>query len=127
MQLTRSFISKYILRWHHYKFNRYTPFEDDSSSRFLTLTTKEGELCAAFNYGIDTAHDRVVMMAVATNDKFSRYSPGMLLIEEFIKESINKKKYKIIDFTRGNERYKYSMGGKEHFNVTIDFSIPDKA
>ena len=40
------------------------------------------------------------------------YSAGLLLVAELIKKSIEEKK-KVFDFLRGNERYKYDLGGKD--------------
>ena len=54
-------------------------------------------------------------MAVGTDESFARYSPGMLLMLEFIKEQISLKEMNVVDFTRGNEFYKYALGGKDHF------------
>ena len=31
--------------------------------------------------------------------------------------------YTKIDFTRGNEKYKYVLGGVEHYNHLLEFSI----
>jgi len=54
-------------------------------------------------------------MAVGTNEQYERYSPGILLMYNFIDYIIKNKMYTVLDFTRGNEKYKYSLGGKDHF------------
>lgn len=118
-----NFVSTKILKRGWYKFREYNPFEDDRRSRFLTLKTLQGDLCAAFNYGIDAPHQRIVMMAVATNEDYARYSPGMLLLHAFIEALIDSKSVETVDFTRGNERYKYVLGGTEHLINAIEFKI----
>ena len=82
-----------------------------------------GELAAYFNYGLDKYHKRVVLMAVGTNEKYGWYSPGMLLIYEYILKQLDNADIEVVDFTRGNEKYKYSLGGKEHFNHHLAFKV----
>lgn len=117
------FISSKILRRGYYKFPEYTPYRHDINSKFLTIKSTEGELCAAFNYGLDKARSQIVLMAVSTNPKYYKYSPGILVLYEYIINEINYRDIKSIDFTRGNERYKYVLGGKEHYNVKLEFDI----
>ena len=49
---------------------------------------------------------------------FLTYDPGIILILETIKVLKNGK-VAYLDLTRGDEPYKYAMGGEEHFNYTI--------
>lgn len=118
------FISTKILGRGKYKFVPYTPFENDHSSHFLTCKDQKGNLCAAYCYGIDNIHNQIVLMAVSTNPDFYKYSPGILTIYNFVIEQMNKENgYTKIDFTRGNEKYKYVLGGVEHYNHLLEFSI----
>lgn len=117
----KCFISTKILRRGYYKFPEYNPFTHDKESKFITIKSSNGELCAAFNYGFDKVHSQIVLMAVSTNPKFYKYSPGILVLFEYIKKQIECKDIKGIDFTRGNERYKYVLGGKKHYNVKLVF------
>jgi CelD/BcsL family acetyltransferase involved in cellulose biosynthesis len=43
--------------------------------------------------------------------KFMEYSPGIVLLAENIREAIEQG-YELFDFLRGNEDYKYRMGGE---------------
>ena len=117
------FISSKILHRGYYKYPEYAPFTHDTNSKFITIKSKEGELCAAFNYGMDKVHSQIVLMAVSTNPKYYKYSPGILALYKYIINETNYKNIKLIDFTRGNERYKYVLGGKEHYNVKLIFNI----
>lgn len=119
----KSFISSKILRRGYYKYPEYNPFTHDINSKFITVKSAEGELCAAFNYGYDRIHSQIVLMAVSTNPKYYKYSPGIIALYEFIMKEINCKEIKLIDFTRGNERYKFVLGGKEHYNVKLVFEF----
>lgn len=118
------FISTKILGRGKYKFVPYTPFENDHSSHFLTCKDQAGNLCAAFCYGIDRIHNQIVLMAVSTNPDYYKYSPGILTIYNFVIEQMNKDNgFAKIDFTRGKEKYKYVLGGVEHYNQLLEFSI----
>lgn len=109
----------------YFKFKNWTPYKSDKNSKFISLRDGNGELCAAFNYGIDEKKRLIVVMAVCTNPKFYKYSPGILTMCYFIEEQIRDKKYDIIDFTRGNEPYKYLLGGEEHFNKILTVNVLD--
>lgn len=66
----------------------------------------------------------VIIPRLAIADGFERYSPGVLLINESIKEFI-KSDIKIIDLTHGTEQYKLSMGGTCFQCVEFDFLCED--
>ena len=106
-----------------YCFPEYIPITHDKNSKTMTCCTSDGELCAAFNYGFDANKKRIVLMAVCTNFKYYRYSPGIQLIYNYILEQMEKKEVACIDFTRGTERYKYDFGGQEHYNKYITITI----
>lgn len=102
----------------------YTPFEDDVNSHFMTIRNAEnGELMAGINYGISTNRGEIVVMAVSLNEKYKRYSPGMLILYDYITAQIQKQELYTIDFTRGQENYKYVLGGAAHNNHSISMEI----
>ena len=105
-----------------FAFRSDIPFYMDANSHIMTLYINN-ELAAFLNYGLDQVHKRIVIMAVGTSEKYGRYSPGLLLAYEYIKNQIDKREIEVVDFTRGNEKYKYSLGGKEHYNHHVVFSI----
>ena len=105
-----------------HSFRSAPPFYTDANSRIMTAYINN-ELAAFFNYGFDKVHKCIVMMAVGTSGKYWRYSPGMLLVYEYVKHAIEKREIEVIDFTRGNERYKYALGGKEHYNHRVVFLV----
>lgn len=102
---------------------QYAPFIHDSHSRFMSITDTNGNLCAAFNYAPDPKHGSIALMAAATNPKFYKYSPGILLLYHYIIQQIEEGTLRILDFTRGNEKYKYALGGQEHYVSTFDINI----
>lgn len=104
----------------HHKFHFRLPFYADDNYHIMTAFIND-ELAAYFNYGIDVSHKRIVLMAVGTSEKYSWYSPGMLLMRAFINYKFQLQDIEVIDFTRGNEKYKYSLGGQEHYNHHLIF------
>lgn len=119
-----NFISTKILGRGWYKFAEYAPYSHDKNSKFMTAKTPDGELCASFNYGVSPDGRSIVLMGVSTNPSYSKYSPGILLLYNFIEKTIETNRYDYIDFTRGNESYKFALGGKEHkiFNIFLNLT-----
>ncbi len=103
-----------IKDWLLFRYPHFLPFLVDANCHVMTAYEGD-EIRAFFNYGIDYVHKTILLMAVGTDETFARYSPGMLLMYAFIKEQIQKHSINIIDFTRGDEFYKYALGGKNHY------------
>lgn len=103
-------------------FPSYLPFYADEESHFMSAYIND-ELAAFFNYATDVNHSEILLMAVGTNEKYIRYSPGVLLIYEYVNSQIKSQIIKNLDFTRGNEPYKYHLGGCNHMIHSVEFSI----
>ena len=102
-----------------FHFPSYNVLDTDKNVKFMTAYHGE-KLIAFFAYGIDDARHEIVVMAAGIDDDYKRYSPGMLLMCNFIKNLIESKSdIKVIDFTRGTERYKYDLGGMEHLIYSV--------
>ena len=56
------------------------------------------------------AGNTIIIPRLAISDEFNRYSPGVMLINESIKNLIDER-VSILDLTHGMEQYKLSMGG----------------
>lgn len=65
---------------------------------------------------------------LAINMDYSFFSPGILLINESIKYFSNYTELKFIDLTRGDEQYKFDMGGEKYKvnNYLIDLNQIDE-
>lgn len=106
-----------------FHFQPYLPFMCYNEGHFLT-TYISNELCSFFYYLIDKNHRQIYVIAAGVNLEYSRYSPGIISLNAFINELIKTKNdIDIIDFTRGNEQYKYTVGGKEHYIEDAIFSL----
>lgn len=113
-KLIKVIYNKLILSW-----PKYLPFEEDPSLKFISIYINN-EICAFFNYGVDY-NKSIYLLAVGTNDNFKRYSPGIILMYEFIKYLTENNLSIKVDFTRGDEKYKYQLGGINHYIYNITF------
>lgn len=77
---------------------------------------------AAFLSGlIDKNSHSIIVPRLSINDEFLKYSPGMILINETAKKISDYCDIDYLDLSKGNEKYKLSMGGKIYY--TVNFSI----
>ena len=74
------------------------------------------EKVMAFVSGYKT-HDgkKVSMTRLAINEELDFYSPGRILMNELIKYLHEKTDIKVLDMSRGNERYKKDFGGRSYY------------
>ena len=80
----------------------------------VTVVVYLNGVAAGYMYGIrDSKAVRVMHNCV--NEEYKFYSPMFKGAYDFICEEINNKRYHVaqIDFTRGNESYKFQLGGEE--------------
>jgi len=67
----------------------------------------------------------VYISRITYDSFFNRYSPGILLIENFINEVFkgNYKNCSFIDLTNGSETYKYTFQAEKHFSHQIELKM----
>lgn len=106
-----------------YHFPSVNPISYYTEGKVMTACDDKGNLKAFFNYGYDPGGKSIRVMAAGTDLDYAYYSPGMLLMYNFILKTIQEGKIKEIDFTRGDEKYKFSLGGQQRLNHTIKFKI----
>ena len=74
----------------------------------------DGEL-SAFLAGMNNINgDYFIVPRLAIDDEFKRYSPGMILVNEVIKYMSEQTNIREFDLSRGDEKYKYVLGGEEY-------------
>ncbi len=76
----------------------------------LLLITCGDEIAAFFYYGYEAHKKRIVVMTAGTNIKYARYSPGFYYMYQQIRNWIKDNSVRIVDFTRGDEKYKFDLG-----------------
>ncbi|MBR1801834.1 GNAT family N-acetyltransferase [Candidatus Saccharibacteria bacterium] len=104
--------STYAFRTKHFQYlsvsSRINP------NAFFAVLKMNGEI-AAFMEGFYNPFDKSIEIPrLAMNDKMRFYSPGMILVNEVIKKYIKDKKVLSLNLLRGNEPYKFAMGGKSY-------------
>lgn len=102
-----------------YHFPRFTPILTYSNSKVMTAKDEDGNVRAFFHYAYDSDGHCVRVMSAGTDLNYARYSPGMLLMYGFIKWTIEEGSVHVVDFTRGDEKYKFVLGGRIINNHTI--------
>ena len=68
-------------------------------------------------------NNRILVPRLAINGNFSRYSPGIILINEtvkYIKNEMNN--VNVFDLSKGAEQYKFVMGGSEYLHYDFILS-----
>ena len=76
----------------------------------------DNEIVAFFD-GLSYNSTETIVPRLAISEKYGNYSPGILLINESIKWAYENDAFNSLDLTHGNEFYKKSMGGKEHYCI----------
>lgn len=108
--------------WRKRKFNLMTKAMQTLENAYSAFITIDGEIAAYF-YGILDAQARLCVMRVALNDRYSRYSPGMILLSKAIEKMHVQKNVRILDLTNGDEPYKFALGAVAHETQYYVFGI----
>lgn len=90
---------------------------------FNSILRMNGGLVAVLCGYVDNDECTIISPRGAMDRTYSRYNPGTVVILETIKWLTRNTKVTNLDLSRGNEEYKYALGGKEHYNYSyeIDF------
>ena len=111
-----------IMRKLTFQFKSFLPFYTFSDGHFLT-TYDGDELCSFFFYILDKEHRQILVLAAGVNSDYSKYSPGFVSLFDFINYHIGIGDVDTIDFGVGDEKYKYSLGGKQQNINGIELRI----
>lgn len=102
-------------------FNPITVAQLNQNNSFIS-TLYIDDAIAGFMTGFVTNEDiAIVVPRLAINTEFNVYCPGFLLVSETIQWLLDNSQIKNLDLSRGDETYKYSLGGETHFN--FDFEL----
>ncbi len=80
----------------------------------------DGEV-AGFMSGLLGNAGQFVVPRLSINSDFLFYSPGMLLVQEAVRYFVENTHVRCLDLAKGEELYKYKMGGMAH--DTVDFML----
>jgi CelD/BcsL family acetyltransferase involved in cellulose biosynthesis len=85
---------------------------------FLTLNDQRVATYMNFLYpgkGDASSGDRVLVYNSGLDPAAYRLSPGIVLMARLIRQAIEERRFAIFDFLRGDEPYKYSLGGTDTY------------
>lgn len=103
-------------------FDPLTLYSLEAKSTWSFSLYLNNELCG-FMIGFETNFNSIVIPRLAIDSKFAKYSPGKLLINEAVKYLIDNSSIRNIDLSRGDEKYKYDMGGSTHWNYSFELLL----
>lgn len=72
-----------------------------------------GENIVSYIYGLEDKK-AIRIMQLGFDGKYQKYMPGIMSLLSWIESNYDTLSGSWIDFTRGEERYKYELGGKQH-------------
>ncbi len=88
---------------------------------FFAILKMNGEVAAFMQGFYDPFDKEYEIPRLAMNDDMKFYSPGMILVAEVIKKYIGDKEVTHLNLLRGNEPYKFAMGGEVY--ITKEYRI----
>lgn len=110
-------------RWYNtyiYKHLKHDSRSLRSMSGTFHAILLNGDEPMAFFSGLKTCNGKKVSIPrLAINDKYAFYSPGYTLLFETMKYMEANTPCRLIDLTRGDEKYKTDMGGKIYYTYDI--------
>lgn len=77
----------------------------------------------AFMTGFVTNYNEIVFPYLAIDSTFASYAPGKLMIAESIKYLQEHSAIRVLDLSRGDEKYKFEMGGIRHHNYRFEIEL----
>lgn len=104
----------FVMKKLTFHFKSFLPFYTFDKGHFLT-TYHGNVLCSFFYYLHDKRKRQILILAAGVNSEYSKYSPGFISLFDFINQLIIQGNVDIVDFTLGDEKYKYSIGGKNKY------------
>lgn len=110
----------------------FTPYDEARQAMtrmaqpWILRVLADGVVCAfAFGLGDQFGGKRTLrLLQVGIDENFARYSPGLVGLHHFISGEVEagRPNWDVIDFTRGEERYKYQLGGNPHAYSEVSFT-----
>jgi hypothetical protein len=91
----------------------------NSFNAFLYIDNK----MVSFLSGYITQNNKIIIPRHAIDSDYYQYCVGSILITDTIKWLMENTLIRDLDLSRGAEPYKYTLGGKEHYNYSFLISL----
>lgn len=88
--------------------------------RFYAVVYMNGKLAAFMSGLVEKGGSSIIIPRLSIEDAFSKYSPGVVLINETIRKMASDLGIRYLDLSKGTEQYKLSMGGHLYQTYHID-------
>ena len=72
---------------------------------------------------VDRPHRTVTVPVLAIDQKWGFYSPGILLVAEFVRHLIELGGIDTLSMGRGEEKYKFDMGGEIYTTQNLEIRL----
>ena len=89
---------------------------------FYALVYMNDQLAAFMSGMVEKEGSSAVIPRLSIEDEFSKYSPGMVLINETVRRMSSDFGIRFLDLSKGAEKYKFSMGGQVYHTSHIEIS-----
>lgn len=113
----------YFSKFRQLYFDPITPAIKKMPNNFNAVLYLQGHGLIAFISGFITNGNEIICPRFAMDSTFAKYSPGKLLISQIVKWLIANTDIRCIDLSRGEEQYKYDMGGITHINYDYEIKL----
>lgn len=100
-------------------FNPITLACKQGTNNFVAVLKINGKTAAFLSGLTDVSDDRVIVPRLAINSEFKVFCPGSLLVAETIKYALANTIIRHLDLSRGEEKYKFVLGGEAYRNIEI--------
>ncbi len=113
----------WLLRLTRHYLNPITISTMKMAGNFNSVLRIDGAIAAILCGYVNSDQSTVILPRIAMNSAYSQFSPGLLLITETIRWLIDNTGITNLDLSRGDEAYKFALGGKAHHNYAyvLDF------
>lgn len=91
-------------------------FKEDSLR--LNIIWDHDKPMAAYSGFLDKKNGTFLLYSTAFDEDYGKLSPGSVIVSESVKFAIENG-FKVYDFGRGTEQYKYTLGAKDRFNANM--------
>lgn len=88
---------------------------------FHALLFINGELASFMAGFMDHEQQKLVIPRLAIDHAFKFYSPGYVLLCETMRQLIANTAIRELDLSRGDERYKFDLGGQPYYTDSYVF------
>lgn len=133
-QYTRIYLNRLVERYHYSwksyyrkllktKYNNLKFRPSATSTRFFVDVTLDGEIAAYAKCYTDKTHRKVMVPELAIDKKWGFYSPGLIVVNELAKRLIQMGNIDYLSLGRGEEAYKYVMGGEMYKTWKYEFTL----